>query len=190
MPRTRTFIAVDVGSAIRTAIVEAQKTLSNTGAHVNWVSPESMHVTLLFLGEVDDTDLARICRVTQKSAVGVEPFLLRIGGLGAFPNPRRPKTIWGGLTEGADSLQRLHAKIEEQLIELGTYRQEERAYTPHLTLGRVQGEADGNILAEELPKWEQWNGGYTTIEEVLVMSSELLRSGPEYTVVGRAPLGE
>jgi 2'-5' RNA ligase len=188
MARTRTFIAVDVNGAIRTAATAVQRTLMKTGAQARWVEAESLHLTLLFLGEVDDNDLARICRVVANVANTEAPFLLTVAGVGAFPTPRRPKVIWGGITDGADALTRLHTAIEAPLLELGCYRTEDRAFTPHLTLGRLKGEEDGNLIAPELSKLADWKGGYTQVEEVLVMSSEMRRNGPEYTVVGRAAL--
>ena len=85
-------------------------------------------------------------------------------------------------------MQRLYGKLEAKLIDLGCYRKEERGYTPHLTLGRVQRETDEFALARELPKMHSWDGGRTVVEEVLVFSSELQRTGPEYTVLGRGEL--
>ncbi|MBA4191350.1 MAG: RNA 2',3'-cyclic phosphodiesterase [Planctomycetaceae bacterium] len=189
MPRTRTFIAVEIDDEIRDNATTLQTALSKTGAEVKWVEPESMHVTLLFLGEVDDRDLHSVCRAVQKAAAEVAPFILRVSGVGAFPTPRRPKVIWAGITDGADELRELHEKLETRMLDLGCYRTEERDYTPHLTLGRVKAEADGLTIAPELAKRIAWSGGRTIIDEVLVFSSELERSGPVYTVLGRGKLG-
>jgi 2'-5' RNA ligase len=187
--RTRTFIGIDIGDGIRSGAVALQEALAKTGADVNWASAESMHVTLLFLGEVDDRELHAVCRAVKEAAAGEPPFPLRVSGVGAFPNARRPKVLWAGVTEGADELQRLYLALEAKMLELGCYRKEERGYTPHLTLGRVKGDADGFALAAELPKRAAWDGGRTAVEEVLVFSSELGRDGPVYTVIGRAALG-
>lgn len=189
MSRVRTFIGIDTGSDIRKAAGDVQAALARTGAAVKWADPANLHVTLLFLGDVDDRDLMSVCRIVAKAAQAEKPFPLGIAGVGAFPTPRRPKVIWGGIADGMDSLVRLHTALEQPLFDLGCYRREERAYTPHLTLGRVDGEEAGHILAAELPKYLTWQGGQTTVDEVLVYSSELRRSGPEYTVLGRAPLG-
>ena len=188
MARTRTFIGVAVGDSIRATAKAMQQTLARCGADVKWVEEENLHVTLLFLGEIDDGDLVNACKFAAKAAAKEPPFALRVGGVGAFPTPRRPKILWGGITEGAEALVRLHAAIAEPLLEHGAYRQEERGYTPHLTLGRATGEADANMLALELPKHLSWNAGQTPVEEVLVYSSELRRDGLEYTVLGRSPL--
>ena len=188
MARTRTFIGVAIGESIRASAKAMQQTLARCGADVKWVEPENLHVTLLFLGEIDDTDMVNACRIAAKAAAKEPPFILRVGGVGAFPTPRRPKVLWGGITEGADALVRLHAAIEEPLLELGAYRQEERGYTPHLTLGRAAGEVDANLLAVELPNHLSWNAGQTPVEEVLVYRSEMRRDGMEYSVLARSPL--
>lgn len=189
MARTRTFIGVDVGPEIRRAAGDLQAELARSGASVKWSEEANLHVTLLFLGDVDDRELVEVCRVVAKAAKAEPPFVLSVAGVGAFPTPRRPKVVWGGITDGLESLVRLHAALEQPLFDLGCYRREERAYTPHLTLGRTDREADGNILAGELPKHLTWTGGQTMVEEVLVYSSELRKGKPEYTVLARAPLG-
>jgi 2'-5' RNA ligase len=188
MARTRTFIGIDIGEAIRANALALQKELTKSGAEVKWAAPESMHITLVFLGEVDDRELHAVCRAAKQVAASEAPFALRVSGVGAFPTARRPKIIWTGITDGAESLQRLNAALEVQMLELGCYRKEERSYTPHLTLGRVKGDADSFALASEIPKRLAWDGGRAAVDEVLVYSSETNREGPIYTVIGRAPL--
>lgn len=188
MPRPRTFLGVGISASIRSAAAEVQRALKNAGAGVKWVEADSLHVTIVFLGDLDDTELVKTCRIATQAAVAEAPFNLRVGGIGAFPTLRRPKVIWGGITEGADALLRLHTTIAEPLDELGIYRREERAYTPHLTLGRANGEADAERLAPELLLHRNWNAGQVMIEEILLYQSELRRDGMEYTVMGRFPL--
>ncbi len=188
MARTRTFIGIDTGDAIRASAVALQKELAKLDAEVKWVTPDSMHVTLLFLGEVDDRELHAVCKAVKAVAAGEPPFSLRVSGVGAFPTARRPKVLWGGVTDGAEPLQRMYTALEEEMLELGCYRTEERGYTPHLTLGRVNTAEAGFTLAAELPKRMTWQGGRVAVEEVLVYSSEMDRDGPVYTVIGRAAL--
>jgi 2'-5' RNA ligase len=188
MARVRTFIGVEIGDEIRSRATALQEQLARTGAGVKWVGPDQMHVTLLFLGEMDERDIVSVCRAIDKAAGREAPFPLRVSGVGAFPTPRRPKVVWGGITDGADALRRLYGLLETKLLDLGVYHKEERGYTPHLTLGRVRGEADGNALAPELPKLLAWDGGRTTVNEVVLFSSEMGRDGPEYTALARGGL--
>lgn len=188
MARLKLFTGVDVGGGIRGKAAAVQQKLADSGATVNWVAADNFHVTLNFLGEVDDRDLHGICRAVADVAKAVAPFRLAVGGLGAFPTPRRPKVVWAALTDGLDVLQQVYTACEPKLIALGVYRREERGYTPHLTLGRVKDEADGNRIAAELPKYADWAGGDTLVQELLLYSSDLRRDGPVYSVIGRAAL--
>jgi RNA 2',3'-cyclic 3'-phosphodiesterase len=188
MARVRTFIGVEVGEDIRDNATALQQVLAKTGAAVNWTPPGNLHLTLLFLGEVDDRDLPAVCRIVAEAAATEPPFTVRVSGVEAFPNARRPKTLWAGVTDGTAELIRLHDAMEQPLLELGCYRREERAYTPHLTLGRVKSDEAGNRLAPELPKHLGWDGGQTMVTEVVLFSSELRRDGPEYTALGRGAL--
>lgn len=188
MARTRTFLALDIGTAVRQRAEAVQQELATTGADVKWVDPKSMHLTLLFLGDLDDRDLAEVCKLAAKAAAKVDEFRFSIAGLGAFPNTRRPKVLWAGINDGADEVTALFAALEAPLTAAGLYRKEDRPYTPHLTLGRVKDEADSALIAPELLKYRGWTAGMMNAEEVLIMASELRRDGPEYTVIGRCPL--
>lgn len=188
MARLKLFTGVHIGSTIRSNSASLQHALSVCGANVKWVEPDNMHVTLNFLGEVDDRDLHGICRALASVGKRVSAFRLEISGVGAFPTPRRPKVVWAGITHGQDALSRIHEASEPKLLELGVYRREERSYVPHLTLGRVKDPMDGELLAVELQKNLQWHGGDCLVEEIVLFASELRREGPVYSVVARTPL--
>lgn len=188
MGRVRTFIGVEVGGDVRTNATALQQTLARTGADVNWVPFDNLHVTLLFLGEVDDRELHAVSRAMADAVAGEPPFTLRVSGVGAFPNLRRPKTVWAGIADGSAELVRLHGLLESPLLDLGAYRREDRPYSPHLTLGRVKSEAGGQALAPALVKSADWTGGRTTVGEVVLFASDLRREGPVYTVLARGKL--
>jgi len=188
MARLRTFIAVDIGKATRDRAVALQEKLAQISSAVKWVEPENLHITLLFLGEVDDRTMPDVCRVVAEQAQQHHPFSLSIERVGCFPNPRRPHVLWLGVGQGTQELCALHDDLEPPLLALGCYRREERKYTPHLTLGRVKADRDGFALAPELPKRLAWDGGRTTVDEVLVFASVLEKDGPVYTVLGRGEL--
>jgi RNA 2',3'-cyclic 3'-phosphodiesterase len=189
MARIRTFIAVDVGEAIRAEGAALQQLGRAQGEGIKWTDAHSMHITLLFLGEVDELEVLSVCRVVGEVVKDVAPFRLEVKGVGAFPTLRRPKIIWGAVTEGAEALKRLHDLIEAPLLEMGTYRSEERAYRPHLTLGRIGHEDRAGNWSAALAKLSNWHAGDTQVREVLVMRSEPGRDGPVYTVLSRAKLG-
>lgn len=188
MARLKLFTGANVGSTIRSNAAALQQELAKTGANVKWVEPENLHVTINFLGEVDDRDLHGLCRALATVGKKEAPFRLAIAGIGAFPTPRRPKVLWAGIADGAEALARIHEASEPKLLELGVYRREERGYTPHLTLGRAKDEADGQLLAPELAKHAVWTGGDVFVEEILLFSSDHRREGPLYSVIARSPL--
>lgn len=186
--RLRTFIALDLGQPIRERLTALQEQIARSGATVKWVEADNLHVTLLFLGEVDQRDVIDVCRAVAKVAEGFKPFALRVEKTGAFPNLRRPRIVWVGVGQGSREVCALHDALEKPLLELGCYRREERQYTPHITLGRIRTEKPAPALETALRKQEAWQAGETRIDEVQVMASELTPSGPVYTVLSRAKL--
>ncbi|MBI3822793.1 MAG: RNA 2',3'-cyclic phosphodiesterase [Planctomycetes bacterium] len=188
MARIRTFLGIDVGEAIRDRLVSLQQELTAVAEDVKWVEPENLHITLLFLGEVAQRETLDICRAAQKAVAKMPAFSISVEGAGCFPNPRRPRTLWVGVGEGADEVGAVHDAIEAPLLDMGSYRRETRAYVPHVTLGRVKGDQPTDALAKELAKHRTWSAGTITVHEVHVMSSELTPAGPVYTVLGRAKL--
>jgi 2'-5' RNA ligase len=188
MPRMRTFIAVRLPDDIRARLVVMQDTLAPAAPDLNRLEPENMHITLLFLGEVDDRELPAICRATQTAVLQRAAFSLTIEGLGCFPNPRRPNVLWVGVGEGAQEVVAIHDALEAPLLELGCYRREARKYTPHVTLGRLRGEESSDALAKALAKHKDWKAGELGVSEIHVMSSQLTSRGPIYAVLSRAKL--
>jgi 2'-5' RNA ligase len=188
MARLRTFIAVDVGKAIRDRCVAMQEVLARSGAEIKWVEPENIHVSLLFLGEVNERDIHELCLAVGDSCAEVEAFRMSVETVGCFPNPRRPRVVWAGIGEGKQELVALHDALEGPLLELGCYRREDRPYTPHVTLGRVKANSTSDGLATAISRQSGWQGGEIDVREVHVLSSELRPGGPVYTVLSRAKL--
>jgi RNA 2',3'-cyclic 3'-phosphodiesterase len=188
MKRLRTFIAVDLGKSIRDRLVSLQERLAQTGAPVKWVEIENLHVTLLFLGEVDPRDVPAVCRAAADVCKDHVPFMLSVQGVSCFGNPRRPRTLWVGTNTGSSELCTLHDALEPPLLDLGCYRREERQFTPHITIGRVKIDRPNDTLAAALTKLSDWQAGQVQVREILVLSSELTSDGPIYTVLSRAKL--
>jgi 2'-5' RNA ligase len=187
--RQRTFIALDPGPAIRERMIALQESLTRTGAEVKWTEAVNLHVTLLFLGEVDERDILPVCRAVDEACRTLAPFDLSIEGTGCFPNMRRPRVVWLGVGQGLEEVRALHAALEKPLLELGCYRREDRQFTPHVTLGRIRSEKPMDELTSALAKKSDYQAGRTTIREVHIMSSNLTPQGPQYTVLSRAHLG-
>jgi 2'-5' RNA ligase len=189
MSRVRTFIAVDLESDIRDRCIALQQKLGRSAPDVKWVEPDNIHVTLLFLGEVDERDLHPVCRAVGTVCATLVPFDLSVEGVGCFPNLRRPRIVWAGIGAGTQELVALHDALEPPLLELGCYRREDRKYTPHVTLGRVKSERPSDRLAQAVQQQTAWRAGECAVAEVLVMASELRPQGPVYSVLSTARLG-
>src|ERR1700722_16757119 len=136
--RIRTFIALPLDARVRRRIRALQAEFAEADAEVKWTDPDNLHVTMVFLGEVDARDLVGVCKAVRNIAENRGAFPLEIAGVGCFPNARRPRTIWVGVGEGRDDVIPLHRELEEALVKLGAYRREDREFTPHITLGRTR----------------------------------------------------
>src|SRR5262245_299731 len=117
--KLRTFIALPLEDAVRRRVVSLQEEFGESQVDVKWVEPENLHVTLLFLGEIDAREVLDICKTVRASAATMSPFSIEVAGVGCFPNPRRPRTVWIGVGEGRAQVVRLHDAIEDGLLRLG-----------------------------------------------------------------------
>ena len=149
MPKTRTFIAVELAPDIRSRAQQVIRKLQPVAGDVKWVAPENMHWTLQFLGDVDDLETPAVCDVVAAAVADVEPFEIVVRGAGAFPSADRPRTLWLGAGRGANEMSTLQSAIELGLESLG-FRGEARRFSPHVTLGRVGRGAPPRELADEL----------------------------------------
>lgn len=188
MSRIRCFLAIELSDGVRDRVTRLQTEVRRTVTDVKWVEEENMHLTLLFLGEVEDKEIAQVCRLASQAMASFEPFTMTVEGFGCFPHARRPRVLWVGVTEGKETLVRMYDALATPLSQLG-YRREDRPYSPHITLGRTKSDGPLAALSQALEEHADWEGGESPVHEVLLMSSELTREGPLYTVLGRAPLG-
>jgi 2'-5' RNA ligase len=191
MPRIRTFIAVEMSPRVIARTGDLIDKLRVVPAEINWVRPQQMHLTLKFLGDVPDTETPDICRVVDEVAVNFEPFEITCRGAGAFPNVRDPRTLWIGIEDGAEELQRLQAEIENGLKARLGYGKEQRGFHPHLTIGRVKRELPGGRgeLTQLLEKHAHFDADLAIIDEVVTFASFLGRGGPTHDALGRSVLG-
>ena len=192
MQRIRSFIAIELaGSVTKKARVLVEK-LKTPGVDVNWVSPGEMHLTLKFLGNVRDDEVADICRVVGKAVADVEPFEIICRGLGGFPSSAEARTLWIGIEQGVDELRELQAAVDNTLkTELG-FAKEARGFTPHLTIGRVKGGTPEGMseLATKLADHAHYDADLSVVEEAVIFASFLGRSGPRYEALAHCPLAE
>lgn len=188
MARIRTFIAIDTSPAVRRRAAELQNKLRESNVDANWTEPENMHVTLQFLGDVDDPLIPEVCQRVASAAAPFAPFLVEFSKAGAFPSLDRPRTVWIGVDQGSQELVDLQLAIQESLVEM-RFPRERRTYRPHLTLARVRKTGGGQKrLSELIAHYRDFKAESCDVPEVLIIASNLDRSGPTYQIMGRAPL--
>jgi 2'-5' RNA ligase len=186
--QVRSFIAVEITSGIRARAKKLIEQLGRTGADVKWVEPDNLHLTLAFLGEVPVLEIPEICDTAKASIGDFEPFEIDVSGVGAFPDLRRPRTIWLGVGDGADEMIALHDTLQQGLSKLG-FRSENRRFRPHMTLGRVRHSPIGlDELGRAINDMKDLHIEAMEVAEVVVFSSRLDRGGPEYEPLGTIEL--
>lgn len=184
----RSFIALDLPAEIREALGKLQLRLKEAKAPVNWVKPDRIHLTLKFLGDVQEDVLPEIMGALEKVASQTEPFSLRPEGCGAFPSMMRMRVVWVGLIGEQGALADLRQKTEDAVAALG-FPREDRPFKPHLTLGRVRDARHIKELQQGLLNSRAFVAEAFDVTEVVLYKSDLRSEGAHYTPLCRARLG-
>ena len=185
----RCFIAIEIDAAIRRRVGSLQRKLTSPGLPVRWVRPERMHLTLKFLGEVEDARVADLGPAMTEVAGQCSPFDLHVRGAGCFPGSGRSvRVVWVGLEDPTGQLQACQTLLETTLQPLG-FAPEGRPFSPHLTLGRVKTPGRPGPLREKIDALADFDAGAQTVDQMILFESRLQKSGPEYTVLVRERFG-
>jgi len=177
----RSFIAIDIDDeTILNRIVEISREIKKTGAIVKTVEPQNIHITIRFLGEIDEGDLQVITSVLDNKLDNFRKFEIELKGVGAFPSIGSPRVIWVGVGEGATELKSLANMIIRELRSVGTHR-ETRPFSPHVTIARVK--RYNSSLKRLIEKYKDEYFGKIRVEEVRVKKSKLTPTGPIYTTL-------
>ena len=183
----RAFIAVSLPDEIRRSLRVLQDRLADHPADVTWVDSEHLHVTLKFLGEINDAQRAGTEALLERCA-GEEPlFQAQLGGLGGFPSIAAPRVIWVGFEAGHEPLTRLAQRLDAGCERLGVGK-DERPFSAHLTLGRVRSPKGLGPLARALQTLDWPPPAPWTVERVTLYQSVLSSVGPRYTAVAEIHL--
>lgn len=183
----RLFVALDIPDETRAAVSMLITQLAPLCRAAKWVRAESMHLTLKFIGEQPEENVARIAG-ELRAVCSLAPVELRFAGTGFFPNPRSPRVFWAGIT-ASPNLAALAADIEGRLEPLGIPR-EQRAFQPHLTLARFHSTAGLPQLREALATREKLGPlefGSAAAREFHLYRSQLQRGGAIYTRLATFP---
>ena len=187
MQTTRTFIAVEVGSPAREVMLRLLKQLSSELTGVRWTQPDQLHLTLKFLGDIDNRDLPEACNQMRAACEGVEAFTVSLVGLGAFPKNKPPRVLWSGIEQGAEQLALLHQRLDSSLVGVGAPA-DGRGYTPHLTLGRINRNAEQEQIAKRLTQDSATQFAQFDVSELLLIASVRERNRMIYETIDTASL--
>jgi len=183
----RTFIAIEIPDEIKREMARAQERLKRSGVEAGWTRPEGIHLTLKFLGEVEESRIPEIMDVLTRAARGSGTFRIEIAGAGVFPNQKNARVAWLGITGDRDKLSALQAAVEEAMIGIGMER-EDRDFTPHLTLGRIKYLRSRDAWLAALNEIKDIRLTGFEVDHISLMKSELKPSGAVYTEIGRVEL--
>ncbi len=184
----RSFLAIEIPRTIQKGIEEVQRELKSSRADVRWVSPDKIHLTLKFFGNIDESKIDLIVKSIEGPTGASTPFPLKVRGVGAFPHLKNPRVIWIGLVDGQEVLVYFQRQLERELEKIG-FKPEERAFHPHLTLGRMKSGKGREALAGKMEEHRDEELGDFLVEKAVLFKSELRPTGPIYTPLREIKLG-
>jgi len=190
MEQIRSFIAIELPDELKLALKQLEARLKlGEQPSVKWVDPDSIHLTLKFLGNIAIDRTGEITKVMEEAAQGISPFHLEVKDLGVFPNLKRAQVAWVGISGEVDKLGQFQQRIESNLARLG-FAPESRSFTPHLTLARVRNQASsderqrfGQLIADT-----KFEAGTIEVDAISLMRSQLTREGAIYSQISSVRL--
>ena len=177
--KIRTFIAISLPEPVLEAIVAAQEKLKESGLKIRWVRKEGIHLTIKFLGDIERDDVEKIRGAMEQATSAFSHFRLQGDGVGVFPNFKRPRVAWVGVSGDIEILRTLHGDLESQLGNLG-FPKEKRPFKGHLTLGRVKGRLDPTKLRDAFEALGNFRTGPFTVQSIVLFQSDLRPDGAVY----------
>ena len=190
-PTFRAFVAIVPPESIKTELQTAVRQLRQRDADeaVRWVAADTLHITLAFLGQIEESEATQLIDSLSTEVAGVKSFELSVGSLGTFGDRRRrdgAQVVWAGLDGNVEALGGLHKQVIEAVKSVGL-RVESRAFQPHITLGRVRRERRWRLDVVDTPAIPS-----TTfrVDAITLMESRLGRGPAVYVERGQVSLGE
>lgn len=184
MESVRAFVAIELPGSVKFALSQLQDNLKRSEhTSVKWVDTGSIHLTLKFLGNIATETIPELTKVLSEAARGITPFHLELGEMGVFPNLRAPRVVWVGLRGETATLSVLQENIGSALISLG-FPPENRAFSPHLTLGRVREKAspgERRSLGQAVASSKVASMEPFPVDSLSLMRSTLTREGAVYS---------
>lgn len=181
----RLFIALKLTEEQKGEVRVMQHKLKSELTGIKWVRPESMHLTLRFIGETDESKLDSIKLAIDDTAVEYTAPVIQYGGSGLFPSTRNARVLWIGLRRGEEEVQKIEGKLREGLAAKG-FPPERRPYHPHLTIGRIRNMLPPAKLDRFLENWKSFRTSDSTCKELVLFQSNLTRQGAQHSEIHSA----
>ena len=182
----RAFIAIEISEEIKDTLGQIESHLKYAGADVKWVKPEIAHLTLKFLGEIDEKKAGEVRAALDGVARSMRQFEVTLKDIGAFPKIEHPRVIWVGLDKGAGQALALASAVDEALVKTG-FAKEERPFSPHITIGRVRSPLNKDKLKEKMASassaFQLSSVPAHKVGSVVLFQSTLTPQGPIYTKI-------
>ncbi len=183
----RSFIAIELPETAKSALAELQQEFKKCGADIRWVKPENIHLTLKFLGNIDEKNVDKVVKIIKEVCNRYNMFTLEVKGIGVFPNIKSPRVLWVGINGGV--LAELQGEIEDGMASLG-FERENRKFTAHLTLGRFRSSMGKEGLLEAIKLHEKDSFGSINVKSIFLMRSDLNPAGAQHTKIAGVFLGK
>jgi len=177
----RCFISFNIDDeSFMSGLIKVQKKLKETGADLKLVKPENIHVTLRFLGEIQQEMIKKIS--DEMDGISFEPFNMELQGVGVFPNIRRINVIWVGIRKGLKQVEEIYDQLEGCLTKLG-FKSDGKKFSPHITISRVRTGRNKEDLGHLLKELQDLDFGSFKISTLKLMKSVLTPKGPIYSTL-------
>jgi 2'-5' RNA ligase len=178
----RAFIAIDIPDDVRATIQEAQTRLKqmNFGVKISWTKVANLHLTLQFLGNIEEGVVDRLKSALPLIAAQHQPFDVSVRGGGAFPDERCPRVVWVGCDDSGHRLKALALAVHDAMQPFG-FTHEHRGFSAHLTLGRIKSPRSDAALTRAINSLKDITFGTLRVEAIHLFESQLHPEGSIYT---------
>lgn len=184
----RSFLAFELPPDIRNEVKRFSTEVKKTGLNASWVKPDNIHLTIIFMGDVDEKDIPAIISAIDPIVSQYGIFDISLGGMGLFPNIKRPRVIWLGLNGDIQGIASLKTDLGKPLESFGI-KQEKRPFKPHLTLGRFRKPViEKAFLKKIIDDYSNIPGPDGKLDELVLFKSELKPGGAVYSRIHSWPL--
>lgn len=186
----RLFVAIRIPKPVQDAVNRAINDLRrqpDTPKDAKWVRPENLHVTLKFIGEIDEERVAELRASLFEAVKEQKSFPIEFKGMGAFPDVRRPRVVWVGMTDPEKSLEKLAQRVEECTVAAG-FAKADKAFSAHLTVCRF-GNMPSGRFAKGMERFENEAFGSMTADRMFLIRSQPGQHGSDYIDLHEFDLG-